>query len=145
MHDELIKNLRLCSQCDFGQNCNECTQERTDKFCCDELLHQAAEAIEELQKDLERSKDYNAFWQHEAEETLKKFQVAISNKPRWIPVTERLPDVGKDVLCFCRANISLVLGRDGNLWREGADRYYMSGFVTHWMPLPEPPESEGEP
>lgn len=50
MYDELIKNLRICSKCDFGQNCNECTQESTDKFCCDELLHQAANAIEELSR-----------------------------------------------------------------------------------------------
>lgn len=65
----------------------------------------------------------------------------IEDKRKWIPVTERLPDVGKDVLCFCRANIYFVLGWDGNHWHDGADRYYMSGFVSHWMPLPQPPES----
>lgn len=67
---------------------------------------------------------------------------AADVRPRWIPVTERLPDVGKEVLCFCRANICFVLGWDGNHWHEGADRYYMSGFVTHWMPLPPAPKEE---
>ena len=66
MYDELIKRLRECTA--------EMNGEKT-------LWHQAADAIEELQKDLERSKDFEAFWQHEAEEALKKFQVAISNKP----------------------------------------------------------------
>ena len=75
MYDELVKRLRKTS----------CGAEDT-------LWWQAADAIEELAKDLERSKDYEAFWQHEAEEALKKFQVAISNKSRWIPVTERLPE-----------------------------------------------------
>ena len=83
MYNELIKRLRECAA--------EMNGEKT-------LWHQAADAIEELQKDLERSKDFEAFWQHEAEEALKKFQVAISNKQRWIPVTERLPEDRKMVL-----------------------------------------------
>lgn len=57
----------------------------------------------------------------------------------WIPVTERLP--GRErVLCKCRANIYEVLSlRDGS-WYHDSQHQYMSGFVTHWMPLPEPPE-----
>ena len=49
MDDELIKNLRICSRCDFEQDCNGCTQKSDDDFCCDKLLHQAADAIEILQ------------------------------------------------------------------------------------------------
>lgn len=49
MYDELIKNLRICSRCDFGQNCNECTQDRDDRFCCDKLLSASADAIEKLE------------------------------------------------------------------------------------------------
>lgn len=48
MYDELIKNLRTCSRCDFGQDCNSCTQKSEDEFCCDILLHKAADAIEGL-------------------------------------------------------------------------------------------------
>lgn len=47
-YDELVKNLRICSRCDFGQDCNGCTQKSDDAFCCDKLLHEAADAIEEL-------------------------------------------------------------------------------------------------
>lgn len=50
MYEELVKNLRICSRCDFGQDCNGCTQKSDDAFCCDKLLHQAADAIEELLK-----------------------------------------------------------------------------------------------
>ena len=57
MYDELVRNLRICSRCDFGQDCNGCTQKSDDAFCCDKLLHEAADAIEEL----ERKEKFHAF------------------------------------------------------------------------------------
>ena len=57
MYDELVMNLRICSRCDFGTDCNRCTQSSDDAFCCDKLLHQAANAIEELQRENERLHD----------------------------------------------------------------------------------------
>ena len=50
MYDELVKSLRICSRGDFGQDCNGCKQEVDDVFCCDKLLHQAADVIEELMR-----------------------------------------------------------------------------------------------
>ena len=65
------------------------------------------------------------------------------SKPRWIPVTERLPDAGKRVLCYCRANIYEVMKmRTGGDWVYDTNHVYMHSFVTHWMPLPEPPKEE---
>lgn len=65
------------------------------------------------------------------------------SKPRWIPVTERLPDAGERVLCYCRANIYEVMKMrtDGD-WAYDTNHVYMHSFVTHWMPLPEPPKEE---
>ena len=63
-------------------------------------------------------------------------------KPRWIPVSERLPEEEKVVLCHCRANIIETLAYYDGLW-QGYNGSYMKGFVTHWMPLPEPPK-DGE-
>lgn len=53
---------------------------------------------------------------------------------RWIPVTERLPDIGKDVLIYSKED-----GVDVDYY--GGD---MFGYcnVTHWMPLPEPPKED---
>lgn len=67
-----------------------------------------------------------------------------SNKEHWIPVSERLPKKGVAVLCACRANIKCVMKWDGIDWYENPTRCYMSGFVTHWMPLPEPPKEVEE-
>ena len=101
-------------------------------------------------------------------------------KPRWIPVTERLPESGLHVLAACRVK---WLGGGGRSYvcdafytapktevcsysddidmeyDEETDEYYMpegwweviknwddyscvaiGDFVTHWMPLPQPPK-----
>ncbi len=62
MYEELVKNLRICSRCDFGQDCNGCTQKSDDAFCCDKLLHQAADAIEELKKAVLRLEDESGLY-----------------------------------------------------------------------------------
>lgn len=72
--------------------------------------------------------------------------------PRWIPVGERLPEHGVQVLGALRGcgsgryNISRI---NYNKHAEDYD-WEADGFeigycwdVTHWMPLPEPPTGEG--
>lgn len=64
----------------------------------------------------------------------------ISRQPeqRWIPVSERLPRQGQEVICQCRANIIKVLKLDANGdWYQDAEHCYMSGFVVAWILLPE--------
>lgn len=62
-------------------------------------------------------------------------------EPKWIPVSERLPKQGQEVICQCRASIIKVLKLDANGdWYQDANHCYMSGFVIAWMPLPKPYE-----
>lgn len=84
---------------------------------------------------------------------LQELKGSIKDKPRWIPVTERLPEKYTDVLIYY----------ERNAWPDGADypvrkREIGIGFcggpdrwhVDHcsgvdglaWMPLPEPPKEE---
>ena len=61
------------------------------------------------------------------------------NKQRWIPVSERLPELFTIVLvCDCDGGMETDW-----IWnnKDGISRF-MNSFktVTHWMPLPEPPE-----
>ena len=85
---------------------------------------------------------------------------AIPAIDRWISVEERLPDVNAkclvsihyrdgydtiDVLWFRKAYKSLDLPKKGDYWLRYDSEYGdidMTALVTHWMPLPEPPEVE---
>ena len=80
--------------------------------------------------------------------------------PKWIPVTERLPEPNKEVLLIAH-------GWEGRMYYIGRLKYsaaqksWLTGItskasdwtiwgwsylrepnVTHWMPLPEPPKGE---
>ena len=62
--------------------------EKADAFNLADDARQAADAIEQLEKDVARAKEWASFWEKEATEALKKFQVAVASKPRWVSVTE---------------------------------------------------------
>ena len=60
----------------------------------------------------------------------------LLKKPQWISVKERLPENGIEVLVVSD-------GETGASWHEkGEFGWAIGGTVTHWMPLPEPPEEE---
>lgn len=59
----------------------------------------------------------------------------------WISVKDRMPEEGVDVLVYGDiylnrkgADVDFVDRESGNFF------YYDEGEVTHWRPLPEPPE-----
>ena len=70
-----------------------------------------------------------------------------AGKPKWIPVSERLPELDELVMCYKRGK--MFLGKYlGVMYSpvvgafKSNEEYYALG-ATHWMPLPEPPK-EGE-
>lgn len=65
----------------------------------------------------------------------------------WISVKDRLPELGTDVLCFDQLEGMHVqrLEKDtlcGTVWFDYYDQGINLDWVTHWMPLPEPPKEE---
>ena len=159
--DELIKRLQ-----DFAAG----TKLDEDAL----LAFDASDAIQELQYELEQSRYYEEFWKHEAEEALKKFQVAIANKPQWITFESRPMndeerkyysemtefEMYDDAVIYCSqlpegGQEVLVCDKYGNVWQDifCNDPNYGVGFETHgdmdglvaWMPMPEPYKiEEGE-
>ena len=97
------------------------------------MLLDAANAIDELEKFYKIMADA-----YEKEVT----------KERWIPVTERLPDMHVEVLVCTEDYGETELGfatvavYDGSDWLECWERKTYLKAVTHWMPLPEPPKEE---
>lgn len=139
MYDELVKDLRICAE---GEHCDKCgkweVKQNGGRNACEyAICTEAADAIEKLKKAVNFHKFNSEFWED-------KYNSLADEK--WIPVTERLPEVGERVLCYCRANIYEVMKmRTDGAWVHNDTVYdgtYMSGFVTHWMPLPNPPKEE---
>ncbi|MDP1097215.1 DUF551 domain-containing protein [Klebsiella quasipneumoniae] len=72
---------------------------------------------------------------------------------KWIPVSERMPDVGVKVLCFPAKDEPIHATFNGQLWLQdvswsGSEEpidNVIPVTVTHWMPLPAAPqEVKGE-
>ncbi len=93
----------------------------------------AADAIKELE-ELSRRQEVE----------LVELTGELASKPRWISVTERLPDTEDEVV------VAFKNSADGE-WRYRIDNFVDGAFcynaafgrnITHWMPLPQPPKEE---
>ena len=78
-------------------------------------------------------------------DALAYIQQLESLVPRWIPVEERLPEHGKNVLVHVANSVGMWhteidWQKDNGEWANNADCEWYT--VTHWMALPEPPEEE---
>ena len=62
--------------------------------------------------------------------------------PKWISVEERMPECMQPVI-VCREGGKVEQGYKDTMdwWKVYGTR---TKKVTHWMPLPEPPEEEGD-
>lgn len=123
MYDDLVKRLRKeagewCANCCYKCGDNVCGSPDDRKKDCDIYTKlQAADAIEEL------------------------------SKPRWIPVTERKPKTDDIVIVAIHddsgdtpydvTDVGFYLDVFPlGIWVVENER---CNYVTHWMPLPEPP------
>lgn len=97
------------------------------------------------QKIIENLRDFTAKYEYEDQklsETCFRAADAIEElqKPKWIPVTERLPKQKGFYLVFAHGVIGTAYY--GSKWWTEDPRIY-EPQITHWMPmLPEPPKEE---
>ena len=71
---------------------------------------------------------------------------AIREQPKWIPVTERLPEKNKEVVGWYKDNPFSpfrygIVSWNGHGWVFTYAQRYVDA-VTYWMPLPEPPKED---
>ena len=138
MHEDLIERLREDKSW-IEQGTTETEHEIA------EHIQQAADAIEQLSN---AGSAYGRGW------TLGYDAGREESKPRWIPVTERLPEmyetvlvVNDDGMCQTAERTESFDTKDGwaihycvydaDAWDEDEN-----GVITHWMPLPKRPKEE---
>ncbi len=109
----------------------------------DELMLPVLNAINRHVKDRDAKTDiYNRAY--EALLISMEENAALREQVRWIPVSERLPEYQQRVLFFSE-RISLgVHSEKARYWATDGYTYPGDWYntVTHWMPLPQPPEAE---
>lgn len=111
-----------------------------DIFAGYEADHQKALALivwqEEQIKNLETAiRVYRSCLEHNNK------KVGWCKQSEWISVEERFPDKNTFVLVWC-GNVAVCQYLTKNIWFTGAG--YVSGEITHWMPLPEAPKGGEE-
>jgi hypothetical protein len=117
----------------------------------DSLLHNLKESVKSAREWKEEAQDEEIKIRAEqARATFIECTLRVKNAPavnRWISVEDALPEKKQKVLVFYKA-----IGEKNNIhndviatnWRkENGDFIPFEGYrITHWMPLPEPPEKE---
>ena len=72
----------------------------------------------------------------DAADTIEALEAA---QPKWISVEDRLPEKdGKYIVCT--AKCSVYCTRFKAYGKSGSFQTDINTHITHWMPLPEPPE-----
>ena len=164
-YTKLVKALRHCAtggcdDCSYLEPCLKKWQKNKNRFGASILMimDDAAAAIEELQAEVDTLKRTDS---KRCQECLYLGQpVGEHLLPHWVSVEERLPNVDEKVLVFAVGKfdgfigdtvIALTSMSDTN-WlnhHEKVDKpywldpwqYFLTDYrITHWMPLPQPPQ-----
>lgn len=79
----------------------------------------------------------------DAADAIEELFGKVEQLPRWIPVTERLPEPHTRVIGFMAwKKITAIEYQNGMWYSIDHLEPLPDEAVTHWMPLPEPPKEE---
>lgn len=95
----------------------------------------------EIKDGLYNIKDGKLFQYKANGGTVRTYQIVSADRPKWIPVSERLPEEG-DVVLICSKSGVIDFGkRKGDKWVWLAealwDYWQETEDLIAWMPLPE--------
>ena len=140
MCDDLVKRLRELHQEEFGDAWDFA-------FACQQAMNEAADAIEELKQNIEQYKLY-------LQDAINDLRSAHEKEPKWIPVTEKLPEEEESVFVVRKflgvkgqvppSTYTEIAYRCGDRWIADSDEYKIARHrhtdPLYWMPLPQPPK-----
>lgn len=111
---------------------------------CDRIAREAADKLKELAARLGEMERAAEFYKGEWERTVERMNAGKgTNVPgKWVSVEERLPVANERVIVARggdKVEQGIFLGVNG-WWKVYGTN---TKKVTHWMPLPEPPKTEG--
>ena len=123
--DEIKKELERCTTYIYGFPCEGCLYgidaEKVESDCVDALLKDALAYIKQLE----------------------------AAQPKWISVEERLPDDRGNFITKIHCNngdwieMNTFDYMEKEWWHDAVNcTVKATDFVTHWMPLPEPPKED---
>ena len=116
--------------------------------------HKVVNLLTALENECQQFKPFEGF-EHAMYRKLCETEIAIGKLPaadvvpaaQWIPITERLPEKWLDDAGMVNYMIySPDFGVDIGCYHAEAKKWLCMALpctVTHWMPLPEPPEMDG--
>lgn len=139
MYDELVGRLRYCAEEHGG--CGTCALSN-DCVLHVGLLMKSADAIEELQKERNVWKATAEDWRDAYHHWFENYQKDV---PKWIPVTEQLPDEEVYVLAVEEDGFMFIayISDWDHEWHYRDDMSTAIGpKPIAWMPLSEPPKEE---
>lgn len=99
-----------------------------------------AEAIEEIKSRISTTEYVGGSYVDCVDLEALKLAIKALEAQKWIPCSERLPEVGRSVL-FSRRSMCTregCLQADGKWWQYWWDEMLNADQVTAWKPLPEP-------
>lgn len=166
--EEIVKALREdCKTCSESLICENGTN-LAGLYCANkdaaDLIERMTADVADLRKELEWKDMVISLAQRKQAEAEAE-RDALREKQRWIPVTERLPEIyDKDPDWSKTVLFRTVFGHIHSGYRnigrpqtsvydddwtppywidESENLHFEEDEVTHWMPLPEPPKETG--
>lgn len=140
-YKKLVKELRGCKDMDYCTDCPRMANGYVE-FC--NIKEDAADAIEALQAEVKDAfnEGYNAGYTA----GIGYCSFKREKQPHWVSVAERLPKETKLVVTYGKSRVSFgynLLLYDADTDKEVVEWFDYCGNrenVTHWMPLPKPPQ-----
>lgn len=86
---------------------------------------------------------YRTLMLYEIQDIIEEMPSYSEMPNKWIPVSERLPQINEWVLCQCRAGYKVLRLTSYGCYCNDTQEY-MDSFVIAWMPLPQPYKDGGE-